>query len=398
MMFRQACAWYCGVLLWMSGTQHLANKYVIFGTILEYQIVTPSLAVATASVLPWLHLMLAAVLIAPGVRSKTPFITTALLGVVFVVVQSIVLLRGIPVDCGCFGAMVDRPVGVASLGIASSLMLTGFFGAWLTPNTSVREVREINAGSIGQDMIGQFRHESVDISIIMPVYNERDTIHEVVAKVQKVATSFGWDWELLIVDDGSTDGTHERLKEIAIGERIHVLTHPFNRGKGAAIRTGLARAVFELTVIQDADLEYDPGQIGALIEAKSRMRVDVVYGSRVLGAEAGMSKKRMNVYAIGVGVLNFAVRVIYGLQLTDEATCYKLFLTSDLRRMDLQCEGFEFCPEVTAKASRLGLSLIEVPISYQPRSSFEGKKIRLRDAVTAIGTLWKFRQWTAPNV
>ncbi|MEW4529600.1 glycosyltransferase family 2 protein [Maioricimonas sp. JC845] len=234
---------------------------------------------------------------------------------------------------------------------------------------------------------------TVGLSIIMPVYNEVATIDEVVARVRQVADDCRWDWELLIVDDGSSDGTADRIRPFADLPGVRVLTHPANRGKGAAIRTALEVASRELTVIQDADLEYDPRQIDELVRAMDRGKVDVVYGSRVLGARAGIAESRWNIFALGVNVLNLAVRLLYGWRVTDEATCYKLFRTADLHRMQLTCEGFEFCPEVTAKAARLGLSMVEIPISYHPRSTEEGKKIRFRDAVCAIQTLWKFRRW-----
>ncbi|QDU38342.1 Undecaprenyl-phosphate mannosyltransferase [Maioricimonas rarisocia] len=407
-MLRLGCAWYCAMLLWMSGTQHVANKYVFFGTILDYQLIPTSLASITAAVLPWLHLMLAAVLIAPGIRSKTPFTAAAMLGAVFLTVQSTVLLRGIPVDCGCFGAMAEQPVGIASLALASSLAGVGVLGAVLTVPSlqdpslddalshvdGVSEMIDADLEAVSvQATTASCRSTSPGISIIMPVYNELTTIDEVVTRVRQVADDCGWDWELLIVDDGSSDGTAERIKQLADLPGVRVLMHPANRGKGAAIRTALEVADRELTVIQDADLEYDPQQIDALIRAMDSRQVDVVYGSRVLGAKTGIATSRRNIYSAGVSVLNLAVRLLYGWRVTDEATCYKLFRTADLRRMQLTCEGFEFCPEVTAKAARLGLSIVEIPISYYPRSTDEGKKIRFKDAVCAIQTLWKFRRW-----
>jgi len=172
------------------------------------------------------------------------------------------------------------------------------------------------------------------------------------------------------------------------------LRHRENLGKGAAIRTGLAIAVNELTIIQDADLEYDSGDIPGLVTAFPENNADAVLGSKVLGVRAGRADRRRNVYAIGVAVLNLAVRGLYGPRVTDEATCYKLFRTRDLLRMRLTCERFEFCPEVIAKAVRLGLRIVEVPIGYSPRSTAEGKKIGIADAWTALLVLWRFRRWT----
>ncbi|MCA9000240.1 MAG: glycosyltransferase family 2 protein [Planctomycetaceae bacterium] len=232
------------------------------------------------------------------------------------------------------------------------------------------------------------------LSIIIPVFNEERTIEEVLRNVLRRADVQGWDYELLVVDDGSTDATAEIIARLSREIPIHVISHKMNRGKGAAIRTGLEHASKPLTIVQDADLEYDPGDISTLLAAIQRCDVDAVLGSRVLGARAGMGKQRRNIYAIGVLVLNWSVRWLYGIHVTDEATCYKLFRTEDLRRMQLTCERFEFCPEVIAKAARMGLRITEVPISYSPRSTSEGKKIRFVDALSAVGTLWRFRKWT----
>lgn len=393
-MLRLVCAWYCALLLGLSGSQHIINPYFFLGKVLDYPGVTVSTAVFVASILPWLHLMLASVLIAPGVHSKTPFFATVGLGLLFLGAQSTVLFHGVSVDCGCFGPWTERPVGLASLGIAGSLVIAGLFGAWSTPPTSPSPHEPPSLMTPLAPQAAPFLHEGVEISIIMPVFNEVDTVLEVVNRVQEVASRYGWNWELLIVNDGSTDGTFERLNDLVSHARIRIFHHERNRGKGAAIRTALAAAQKEFSVIQDADLEYDPEQIAAMLEARFARQVDVVYGSRVLGAQKGMTESRMNVYALGVWVLNVAVHLLYGLRVTDEATCYKLFRTADLRRMDLTCEGFEFCPEVTAKAARLGLSILEIPIRYQPRSIREGKKIRWRDAIIALKTLWRFRSWT----
>lgn len=232
------------------------------------------------------------------------------------------------------------------------------------------------------------------LSIIVPVYNEHRTIEELVLRVLFTAELAGWDAELIVVDDGSTDGTAEVLHRLADAREFRLLSHPDNLGKGAAIRTGLAIASKEFTIIQDADLEYDPEDISSLLQAMARDDVDVVLGSRVLGAQVGLADPRRNVYALGVVILNVAVRRLYGIRVTDEATCYKLLRTDDLRRMELSCVRFEFCPEVIAKAARMGLRLVEVPIGYSPRSTVDGKKIRLSDALTALRTLWRFRRWT----
>ena len=399
-MLRQGCAWYSAILLWLSGIQHVANKYLFLGTILDYQLVPTQLAVVTAAVLPWLHLMLAAVLIAPNVRFRSPFAATAILGLLFVMVQATVLVRGISVDCSCFGAMTERPVGIASLGVAGSLFATALIGSILTPRLSViaSQMPAVESHSVATAPDLKVQAEdtprAAGISIVVPVYNELSTIQRIIEKVSRVAADHNWDYEILIVDDGSSDGTREVVAGFVGRDRIRVLTHDKNRGKGAAIRTALTVATRDLTIIQDADLEYDPTQISCLIEAMNQPHVDVVFGSRVLGGRASMGRQRRNIYAAGVFVLNVAVRILYGLRVTDEATCYKLFRTADLHRMQLTCERFEFCPEVTAKACRLGLSIVEVPISYTPRSTTQGKKIGFRDALWALQTLWELRHWT----
>lgn len=236
-------------------------------------------------------------------------------------------------------------------------------------------------------------NNGVGISIVIPVYNEQDTIADVIEKVNSVATESGWDFEIVVVNDGSSDNTGAAIDAFKGRNRITVLHHEKNGGKGRAIRTGLEKVTKELTIIQDADLEYYPEDIGSLIDNMQRQTGDVIYGSRTLGARAGLSKKRRNLFAFGVEVVNIAVLAIYRKRLTDEATCYKLFKTSDLRKMNLTCEGFEFCPEVTAKSYRMGLDIKEIPIRYSPRSHTEGKKIKVIDVFYAFQTLWNFRRW-----
>lgn len=221
------------------------------------------------------------------------------------------------------------------------------------------------------------------ISIIVPVSHKRRTNEEPVR------------WVLERTDvAGSTDGIPDLPRRLAATCLIRLLRHPENLGEGAAIRTGLAIAVNELTIIQDADLEYDSGDIPGLVKAFPENYAGAVLGSTSLGVRAERADPQRNIFAFGEVVLNLAVRGLYGLRVTDEATCYKLFRTRDLLRMRLTCERFEFCPEVIAKAARLGLRGVEVPISYSPRSTAEGTKIGIADAWTALLTLWRFRRWT----
>ncbi|WP_430450689.1 glycosyltransferase family 2 protein [Rhodopirellula europaea] len=233
------------------------------------------------------------------------------------------------------------------------------------------------------------------LAVLVPVYNEANLIHRNLMSLEAAARLSGWDLELIVVDDGSSDASSAEIVRFLAehGERssFHRYQHDKNRGKGAAIRTGLQRVTASMVVCHDADLEYDPNDLIRLIRAMDRPGVDVVYGSRCLPMSD--NPRRYNSFAFGVSALNVLTRLLYGIRLTDEATCYKMFRTADLRRMMLECEGFEFCPEVTAKACRLGLRILEVPISYRPRSVSEGKKIQLRDGWIAMKTLWRFRRW-----
>ncbi|GAB6186273.1 glycosyltransferase family 2 protein [Thermopirellula anaerolimosa] len=248
------------------------------------------------------------------------------------------------------------------------------------------------------------------LSVIVPVYNEARTIEEVLRRVLEVP----YDKQVIVVDDGSTDRTPVALEKWKGHAQVVLLRHSDNRGKGAAIRTGLEHARARFVLIQDADLEYHPSDYGRLLQPLLAGQADVVYGSRRLGQKVfgrsehsdrnrrglfwvdrwfGRLRELANPFYHGVTVLNLLVRLLYRVRITDEATCYKVFPTEVLRAMELECERFEFCPEVTAKAARMGLRIVEVPIHYQGRSVREGKKIRFRDGLAAMATLWKYRRW-----
>lgn len=229
------------------------------------------------------------------------------------------------------------------------------------------------------------------LTVIIPAYNEALTIDALLRRVFATPEQK----QVVVVDDGSRDGTGHVLREWEGYPNLTLLRHPDNRGKGAAIRTGLKHARGRFTVVQDADLEYDPGEYSRLLAPLVAGQAEVVYGSRYLGGGAP-DRPPWTFNRLGVAALNLWLRLLYGVRLTDEATCYKVFPTEILWRMDLACEGFEFCPEVTAKASRLGLRILEVPISYHPRGRREGKKIRWRDGVTAAAALWRYRNWSPP--
>lgn len=222
------------------------------------------------------------------------------------------------------------------------------------------------------------------LSVIIPVYNEEATIEKVIRRVKQANPKL--DIEILVVDDGSTDQTAEKVRAM-VQPGLILLEQGVNRGKGAAIRTALERATGDVTVIQDADLEYDPYDYPLLLKPMES-GASIVYGSRLLNkknARAGWS------YYLGGRLLSFVANQLYGLSITDEPTCYKVFTTSILREMKLECEGFEFCPEVTAKAALMGHQIVEVPISYYPRTEKEGKKIRWRDGLVALWVLLKNR-------
>lgn len=218
------------------------------------------------------------------------------------------------------------------------------------------------------------------LSVIIPVFNEERTIAELISRVNAVKL----EKEIIAVNDGSTDGTTEILKGI---DGITVI-HKENGGKGSAIRKGIEVATGEVIVIQDADLEYDPNDFILMIETMKRERADVVYGSRILHSDYSISYRR---YFWGGKFVTFIANALYGISITDEPTCYKMIKADLLKSLNLQCSRFEFCPEVTAKVARRKIRIVEVPISYFPRSIEEGKKINALDGLEAIWTLLKYR-------
>jgi glycosyltransferase involved in cell wall biosynthesis len=222
------------------------------------------------------------------------------------------------------------------------------------------------------------------LTVIIPVYNEVKTIEEIVRRVQKT----GLANEILIVDDGSTDGTRDLLAALDGCDQVRVLLHDRNRGKGAAVRTGVAASHGDVLLIQDADLEYDPREYPNLLRPLEEGLADVVYGSRFLGAA-----RRPILFwnMVANRILTFVTNILYNNILSDMETGYKVFRRQVVEEMKLRARGFEFEPEFTAKVLKRKVRIFEVPIAFNPRDYEEGKKIKMRDAFIAVWTLIRYR-------
>lgn len=225
------------------------------------------------------------------------------------------------------------------------------------------------------------------ISIIIPVYNEVNVLPMVLDRVRKAELPAGCEREIIIVDDGSTDGTSELLDRYMDAPMVFVHHSVENFGKGAALRIGIRKASGDIVLIQDGDLEYDPSDYLAVLQPIVDGRAKVVYGSRFQGNLQGMKFANW----LANKLLTLTTNILYSAHITDEATAYKAFHIDVLRAMRLRCLRFEFCPEVTAKVRRLGHTIHEVPIRYNARGILEGKKIRWQDGFHAMYTLWKYR-------
>jgi glycosyltransferase involved in cell wall biosynthesis len=229
------------------------------------------------------------------------------------------------------------------------------------------------------------------LSIIIPVFNERLLAPQLLARVEEVALPEGVTREVVLIDDCSTDGTREWLKELKdTRPDLTVLLHENNRGKGAALRTGFAAASGDAVIVQDADLEYDPREYAALLSPMLDGRADVVFGTRFLG-----HTHRVLYYwhSVGNWLLTTLSNMLSNVNLTDMECCYKLFKADVLRRITLREDRFGFEPEVTAKVARLGVRIYEVPVSYSGRTYAEGKKINWRDGVSALRCILRYNLW-----
>ena len=222
------------------------------------------------------------------------------------------------------------------------------------------------------------------LSIVIPIYNERETLETLIAKVNAV----DYDKEILLIDDFSSDGTREVLKKYENKENFQVLYHDHNQGKGAALRTGFSNVNGDIIIIQDADLEYNPADYGTLIEPILDGRADVVYGSRFLG---GPHRVLFFWHSIGNMVLTTFSNMLTNINLTDMEMGYKVFTKRVNDTLTFKCDRFGFEPEFTAKVAKNNFRIYEVPISYNGRDYSEGKKITWKDGVAAIWYIIKFK-------
>ena len=229
------------------------------------------------------------------------------------------------------------------------------------------------------------------VSILIPAYHEARTIGDVVRLVKEVdVESLGLEKEIIVCDDGSTDQTAAEVERAAAGDpRVRLVRHVQNRGKGAALRTALGVATGEIALVQDADLEYSVDDYRALLQPIIENRAEVVYGSRFLQRPWPEGMHPANFLANKI--LTTAANTLYGHSITDEATAFKVFRTEIMRSLELECDGFEFCPEATAKLGLRRVRILEVPIRYTARSAAGGKKVQWTDGVKALWTLLRLR-------
>ncbi|MCX8159078.1 MAG: glycosyltransferase family 2 protein [Candidatus Pacearchaeota archaeon] len=225
------------------------------------------------------------------------------------------------------------------------------------------------------------------LSIIIPVFNEKTTILEVIKRV-KCANIKNVKKEIIVVDDYSDDGTRELLKELERKEKLKIIFHDKNYGKGHAIKSGLKIASGDIVIVQDADLEYNPDEYYELIKPIIDGKEKVVYGSRILNEKNKYSSLS---FYLGGRIITFITNFLFNSKLTDEPTCYKVFKKEIIDKITINGERFEWEPEITAKILKKKIKIFEVPISYNPRGKEKGKKIKWVDGIIAIWTLIKYR-------
>jgi glycosyltransferase involved in cell wall biosynthesis len=224
------------------------------------------------------------------------------------------------------------------------------------------------------------------LSVVVPVFNERNTLVEILRRMRAVELPDGIEREIIVVDDGSNDGTRDVLNQVG-DSTVRVVMHEANLGKGAALRTGFAHATGDYVLVQDADLEYDPEDWPKLLNPVLRGRARVVYGSRFTGERRNM----LLLHWMGNRFLSMTTNVLFNTTLSDMETCYKLFDRDLVDHMKLQSNRFDIEAEITAKVLKRGIRIYEVPISYSGREFDEGKKITWRDGFAALWTLVKYR-------
>ena len=224
------------------------------------------------------------------------------------------------------------------------------------------------------------------LSVVIPVYNEKDTVRKIIGKV----LNLDFVVEIIVVDDGSTDGTKELLEQTKFDERVKTFFHDRNRGKGAALRTGFGHVTGEIVAIQDADLEYDPNEFAEMIRPICDGVADVVYGSRLSGGKP--QRVHLFWHRMGNGFLTFMTDLLYNTTLSDMETCYKMFRKEVLETIRIESDDFSVEPELTAKICKnKRWRIYELPISYYGRSYAEGKKITWVHGISALWTLLKYR-------
>src|SRR5215213_3551371 len=233
------------------------------------------------------------------------------------------------------------------------------------------------------------------LSVVMPAYNEQATIRTIVARVLSVDLG-SVEKELVIVDDGSKDGTRDILKELDGKNGVRVLFQRHNQGKGAAVWRGMRESTGDMVIIQDADLEYDPREYPQLIRPILDGEADVVYGSRFLGSPRG-HRVLYFWHSVGNRLLTMLSNMFSDLNLTDMETCYKVMVRKVADRLDLQSKDFGIEPEITQKVAAMRARIFEVPISYNGRTYEEGKKIGLKDAFKAVWVILRYWRWEAPE-